>query len=315
MARQELRLGIQPLGPEQDGGALRYAPVRQVVASANSNFIELYGASAGILGVGTGLAYSTIGAALAAATAGQTVRPVPGTYTEDLVVPEGVKLDAWDSVLVGTIEMASDTAVRLHRHFAAANNDVLVLKSGGSGHGFYSANVQDGRGTGGALTGCIGIRNVSNGSVLFANVGVMFVATNGTGVTDGIAGFGHCHFWTPDLYLSTGSIGINATQPNTDYIGYIDHILQLSGATGTTGIRISNANAIVKATITELRADTAYNIVNGSLHLVCSRIVGTRTGTPVFEVSDQSPRLVPAGGTTGQVLTKLSNADYHVGWA
>jgi len=48
---------------------------------------------------------------------------------------------------------------------------------------------------------------------------------------------------------------------------------------------LSDANAIVKATATEIVAGTAYNLVSGSLHLMTTRIVGTRTGVPVLELN------------------------------
>jgi hypothetical protein len=41
------------------------------------------------------------------------------------------------------------------------------------------------------------------------------------------------------------------------------------------------AGAVVKLTASEIVADTAYNIVTGSLYLSCPKITGTQTGTPV----------------------------------
>lgn len=32
-------------------------------------------------------------------------------------------------------------------------------------------------------------------------------------------------------------------------------------------------------------------------------------------ISATSPIIIPPGGTTGQVLVKISNADYDIGWA
>jgi hypothetical protein len=210
-----------------------------------------------------------------------------GTYQESITLASAMRLLAPAATLVGTLTLDGTAAATLDRHYASANNQNLVNKTGGAGHGFYESNVTDMRGVAGAFTGGTGLRNVSGGSVLFARVGVLFVNQDGSGVNDLGAGFGHIHFWTPDLYLAgNNAIGINATNPNTDFIGYIDHILAIvPEPSNTTGIRVANASAIVKVTATEIRAVTAYNVVSGSLHLITSRIVGTRTGSPVFELS------------------------------
>jgi hypothetical protein len=197
--------------------------------------------------------------------------------------------------------MASDSGCHLNKHYASVNNDIVVSKTGGTGQGHYFANWLDTRGTGGALTGCTGIRNVSSGSVIFARVGVLFVCQSGTGIEDSGAGFGHIHFWAADLYLAGNSaVGISAQSANTNIIGYIDHILETGSPTTTTGILVSNSGAIVKATITEIIADAAYNISAGTLHLVCSSLTGTRTGTPVFEMS---PSTLSGTNTGNQTIT------------
>jgi hypothetical protein len=212
-----------------------------------------------------------------------------GTYAESFTLSRGLHLIGPAAIIQGAITMEADTICHIHHHYTTSNNQVAVDKVGATGLACYRSDVLDLRGTGGALTNCTGIRNVSNGSVIFALVGQMFVGTNGQGITDSAAGFGHIHFWTPDLYLAgNNAIGIAAQSASTNIIGYIDHILELSSAapTGTIGIQITNAGAIVKATISEIIADTVYSITAGSLHIQCPRMSGAFTGSPVHEVSD-----------------------------
>jgi hypothetical protein len=212
-----------------------------------------------------------------------------GTYAESLTVPNNVHLNAPGITLIGTVSLGNSASVTLHRHYPSAGGQTLVAKSGGAGHGFYNARILDMRGATGALTGGQGLQNTSNGSVLFAFVGVLYVAANGIGVGDGGAGFGHIHFWTPDLYLAGNSaIGINAQTPNSDFIGYIDHILEFGTPNGCTGVRLQNG--IVKLTASEVIAEAAYNVIGGSLHISCPKLTGTRTGTPVAELTNQALR-------------------------
>jgi len=211
-----------------------------------------------------------------------------GVYTENIELSEGVNLDAPSATLVGTLSIASNCYAKLNKHYTSANNQNAVNKAGGTGMAHYFANVLDTRGTAGTLTGCQGIRNVSNGSVIFSKVGVLYVGQGGVGVGDSAVGFGHIHFWTPDLYLGgDGAIGINAVSNGSNIIGYIDHVLEINAPDNTIGIFLNHASAIVKATITEIIADKVYDVDAGSLHIVCSKLTGTREGTPVVEISKE----------------------------
>lgn len=213
-----------------------------------------------------------------------------GTYSESLTIPSNIHVIGTAATLVGTVTLGNNSGCTLNRHYASANDQNLVQKGSGSGHGFYKTNVTDMRGTSGTLTGGQALRNVSNGSVLFAFVGVLYVSANATGVSDGAAGFGHIHFWTPDLYLAgNDAVGISA-QNLSNFIGYIDHILEFGTPNGSIGIRLTNAGAVVKVTASEIIAETAYSISSGNLHVSCPRIVGTRTGTPACEISNMALR-------------------------
>ena len=242
---------------------------------------------------------SAITAAEALITAGQRTAQVlvqdAGVYTEDLSVGDGVHVLAPSATLIGTVTLGNDASVTLNRQYAAADAQTMVQKGAGVGHGFYRANVLDMRGVDAAFTGGTALRNVSNGSVLFATVGVLFVAANGLGVSDSGAGFGHIHFWTPDLYLAgDDAVGISAAN-NSNFIGYIDHILEIGGPAGTIAIRLTNAGASVKLTASEVIAGTAYSVSSGALHITCPRLVGTRSGSPACELSNVA--LIGAWGT------------------
>lgn len=254
-------------------------------------------------GLTLGAAKLTIAAGITAAAAlvagGQRTAQVhvidAGTYAENLTISDGVHVLAPTANLIGTAELGDDSSLTLNRHYAAANGQTLVQKSGGGGHGFYRANALDTRGTAGTLTGGLAIRNTSGNSILFAQVGVVYVGQDGEGVSDAAAGFGHIHFWTPDLYLAgANAIGIRARN-NSNFIGYIDHILEIGTPAGTTAISLENGGAIVKLTASEIIADTAYAIAAGALHVTCPKLTGTRTGTPACELSNVA--LIGAWGT------------------
>jgi hypothetical protein len=83
-------------------------------------------------------------------------------------------------------------------------------------------------------------------------------------------------------------------------IGYSDHILEIGTPTNTVAISVTDVSAIVKIVVAEIIADTAYNITAGSLHLICSRLSGSRTGTPIFEVSPSTL----SGTNTGDVVVE-----------
>lgn len=249
----------------------------------------------------------SIGAAITAAeallaTGQRTVQVLvqdAGVYIEDLAISDGVHVYAPTATLIGTVTLGNDASLTVNRHYAAAPAQTLVQKGAGAGHGFYRANVLDTRGIDADLIDGIALRNVSNGSVLFATVGVLYVAAGGVGVSDGGAGFGHIHFWTPDLYLAgNDAVGISAAN-NSNFIGYIDHILEIGSPTGTIAIRLTNAGASVKLTASEVIAGTAYSVSNGALHITCPRLVGTRTGSPACELSNVA--LIGAWGTIDAV--------------
>lgn len=248
-------------------------------------------------GTNPALAKLTFGAASTAAdaliTAGaDAVRILVldgGTYSNSsLRLSENVHLTAPAATFVGLVRIDANASFHIDKHYpAAGSTDVMVRHDGGSaGAAIYSCNISDGRGVDGLKTGA---RNVVNngggGRNLFVRVGIMYVSQDGVGVGD-VSGTdaGHIHILIPDVYLAgNNAIGIEGTglgSNTSNIIGVIDHILEIGGPTATTGIRLDDADAIVKLTVSEIIADTAYNIVAGDLYLSCPKITGARVGTP-----------------------------------
>lgn len=237
----------------------------------------------------------TIGSAITAASAliAGTATAVKinvfdgGTYTESIVVPENVHIDASAATIIGTVEVSANASCHFDKHFAANNGADMAKHAGGAtGAAVYSVNISDGRGIGGALTGANNVSNKGGGGRnFFVRVGILYVGSIGTGIGDVSSGdAGHIHFLVPDLYLAgndaIGILGASQGAGDSNIIGSSDHILEIGGPTNTTGINMTSADAEVKIVVAEIIADTAYNISAGSLYLSCPKITGTKTGTP-----------------------------------
>lgn len=232
-----------------------------------------------------------------------------GNYEEDVAMLDNTSLNAPGATLIGQLTLPSNCSVRLNRHFASEADQDVVQKTGGAGYGFYFVNKLDGRGFTGTLTGCTCLRNVSNGSVIFAQVGVMFVPEDGFGVRDGAAGFGHIHFWTPDLYLAgDNAVGVRA-QNLSNFIGYIDHVLEVDSPSNCTAFELTNADAVVKATVTEIICNRAWNITNGQLYLNTPKVTvsGSNVGTPVFLTANTQAAQTFTGAQRGAITTLVED--------
>jgi len=228
-----------------------------------------------------------------------------GTYSENLVLGPDMILHAPAATVVGTLQLDDGCSALLDRQYPSASNDQVMLSritTGGGEISSYRANIVDGRGVGGAVTGTINIQNEAETGVIFCWVGQVFVAQGGFGVRDSAgAGFGHVHFIFNDLYLAgNNAIGLRNTNAATNLIGYIDHILEIGTPTGTKGVQILASGGVVKLTASEIIADEAYDIAGGTFYLSCPKVTGTLTGTPT---SIQSNRLVITDESRPTTLT------------
>jgi hypothetical protein len=274
----------------------------------------------------------TIGAAITAAaaliTGGQPRARVEildaGTYTETLTISANVIVIGRAATLVGTLTLDAGAQAHFNEHYAAAGSTTMVEAITASGlHSFYSANILDGRGTGGALTNVDLIRNGTSGRVLFTRVGVAFVPQGGIGVRDatGGGGFGHIHCSFRDLYLAGNNAqGMRTNNATSNLIGYIDHVLEISAPTGTVAFDLRDAGAVIKVTVSEVIADEVWNISAGDLYITCPKLTGTRTGTAarvnegdvVGPASAVAEQIALFDGTTGKLI-KDSGSKIEVG--
>lgn len=209
-----------------------------------------------------------------------------GIYTENISIPSNVKLFGESATVVGGITLLENSSVDIFKHYASANGQNMVNKES-PGSSEYTSFIIDTRGLAGNLSGVTAIRNVSSNSILFVDNQKIFVGLNSTGIFDNSAQSGHIHFNSKDIYLTgNNAIGINGNN-NSNIIGFVDHILPIGSPTGTVAIRTGNASATIKVSGLEIISETAYNIHAGSdVQLVIPKIVGTRIGTPVFDLSN-----------------------------
>jgi hypothetical protein len=233
-------------------------------------------------------AITTAETLITAGATGVRITVIDGSsYTENITVPTNIAVDAKGATLIGSVNVTGGSEIFLDRHVANANNQAMLTCEGaGTGPAIYWSNISDGRGESGTLTGVRNIRNIGGGGKnLFARVGILYTGISGVGVGDVSSGnAGHIHIELLDLYLagnnSIGVLGASQGGGNANIVGWIDHILEIGSPTGTVGISMTAAGAVVKLTASEIVADTAYNIVSGSLYLSCPKITGLTVGTP-----------------------------------
>lgn len=236
-----------------------------------------------------GSAVTAASALLAAGAAAIRIDVVDGgTYTEaaQLEIPSDVHVTAPASIFIGTVAVSGNSSFTVNKHFAPSNDAVMVEHAGGgAGAGLYVANICDGRGVGGSLTGVNNFRSSGGGGRnLFVRPGIVYVGAGGIGLGEvSVGDAGHSHLLIADLYLAgnnaVGILGASQGAGASNVIGFIDHILEIGSPTGTVGIRVNAAAAIVKLVCGEVVADTAYDVSNGTLHLNCLKVTGTITKT------------------------------------
>lgn len=232
-----------------------------------------------------------------------------GSYEESITIPDNVELIGESATIIGKITIKNNCKVNIYAHYASEGTQQMLVKEGTS-HAYYKTVISDGRGLAGNLTWCTNIYNSTQSSILFTDVELMFVGTNGSGIREVSSTTGHIHFNIKDMYLNSNGRGIYAQGVASNIIGKIDHIIKSSGATGTTAISITTANSVVKITVDEIVADTVYNIEDGILYLNCPKISGATIGIPAFlPVSQQElNQLTNNGAIIARVV--LTQAEY-----
>jgi hypothetical protein len=229
-------------------------------------------------------------------------------YTEatTLTIPTDVHVLAPGAGLIGRVLLQAGASFVIDRHYAQNDSHTMVNTTGTGvdGTSIYRTRMSDGRGIPGG-TVRTGVKNFSNvgtaGKNLFVKAETILVGADGRGLGDSTGGTGHLHFAVGDLYLAgANAVGIYGTQSGPQaatMVGFIDHVLETGTHANTSAIVLDGANVTLSLTCNDLSADTAWNLANSaSLYLSCTKIVGTRTGTPVRLligdlVDDTSPQL------------------------
>ena len=233
-----------------------------------------------------------------------------GTYTENLSI--GSKfVSAPGATIVGTIELGASGAVIVKNHYTAADATTAVSVDNTTGYAYYIClDRLDARGVGGTFTSCDAVRNQWNSMVLHVKCPVIIGSQTAVFATNNITG--HIHLDVNDIYCTgSGNVGVYADGSggnNGRIYGKVDHIINLSGATSSIGIYCNSAGSIISLTCNEINCDTAYNVASGSLYLICPRLIGTRTGSPVLEVSDDTLSGVNTGNETTTTIGSLINS-------
>lgn len=242
--------------------------------------------------VGVGLAYTSIQAAIDSINDASQSRPyeiaaAPGVYIENIATKSWVNVIGESAFIVGNVVLADNVKIIIQDLTAVGT----VVTKTGTGRATLQVNDIT------VLAGGTGILNQTSTSILFCDIGRIFVGASAIGIGDGSTGFGHTHLHLHDLYLTgDNAIGIAALGAK-NIIGHIDHILRLGSPTGTIGIAVL-ANGIVKMSVNGIVCDEVYNVVaSGTLHLTHSSLSGTRTQAGGSDVRENGmPTANPGAG-------------------
>jgi hypothetical protein len=265
-------------------------PIPTLTPNTNVVYVSKVGNNANS-GLTVALPKLTINAALTAAAALPSPRAVAvldgAEYTEDLTI--GVtSVFAPMATLIGRAILSTNAMLVVKNHYPAIEGSIAVDADNATGYAYYiCADKLDARGRAGTFTACDAVRNIYNGMVLHVKCPVIIGSQTAVNAANNTTG--HIHLDVSDVYCTgSGNVGLYAydvTGVGGRIYGKVDHIINIAGATGSVGVWTVNANSLISITANEINTNTAYDCALGSLYLVCPRIIGTRTGTPVFEVS------------------------------
>ena len=234
----------------------------------------------------------TIGSAIIAAAAlgatGVTINLDAGDYTENITLVANTILLGPGATLIGTISVASDCYIILNEQYSNGNSGVMLDKTGSTGNTYVVINKSDGTGADGSNTGNGNFRNATNGGKLYLRCSSINVS--GWAIADSASAYGNIHCVIGDILLSKAyATGLYLRTSGSNLIGHIGRIVENGSQTDTVGILVNNAGCTIKANISEILTDVAYNLASPTagfgLFLTCPKVTGTRTGTPAIEIS------------------------------
>jgi hypothetical protein len=288
-------------------------PIPTLTPNTNVVYVSKVGNDANS-GLTVALPKLTINAALTAAGALSAPRAVAvldgAEYTEDLTISV-IPVFAPMATLVGRAILSANAMLVVKNHYPATEGSIAVDADNATGYAYYiCADKLDARGKLGTFTACDAVRNIYNGMVLHVKCPVIIGSQ--TAVTAANNTTGHIHLDVSDVYCTgSGGVGLYAydvTGVGGRIYGKVDHIINIAGATGSVGVWTVNANSLISITANEINTNTAYDCTFGSLYLVCPRIIGTRTGTPLLEVSTHTLSGVNTGNETATTIGALINS-------
>lgn len=240
---------------------------------------------------GVATEYATIAAALAAASAGDTVLTPPGAFTERLTVPSGVNLygpmtditsPGGGALTDGAVNLNSGTCIL--NSVTSAAGESAVVKPNTSGTVRFRARIVT------STSGSIGLLNISTtqSGVLLARVDSLYVGPSSFGVGAITQANGHTHFCGEDIYLSgNNAVGVvNAFLSSTTEVN-VQHIL-LAGAPSSTTALSCGAGRI-NARVQQIIAATATNVAAAAtISLFYNQSSGLNSGAGTLLTSTPS---------------------------
>lgn len=248
--------------------------------------------------------YATIGAALAAASAGDVIEVAAGAYTESIVDGVGCTIlgDGVDLTGNGSpnITLINGSRIRL-RSLTVPAAEIGVLQATAAARAHADIDTIN------AGAASFGIVNTAADAILYAKGSTINVAAGGFAVGDITTSDGHIDVDYDNIY-GTGAAGFGLATFGTGFIvGRVGHFLDRTGtltaitAQGTNGVEIVtaeietttgilvNATSSVKVIAGEVECTAAFNVTAGGiLTLIAATLEGTQTGDAWLTVAGQT---------------------------
>lgn len=229
--------------------------------------------------------YLTIGAAITAASAGDTVWVLDSAeYEENVTCVDDVAVYAPHATIKGTVEL-KEMRLTVHKVYRESGGGALVQATNPSGYAeLYASEVRDG-GTGQAIRGTVQ-------AAFLVHANEIYVDGGGVGVADASTGGEHIHVWIGDIYLNSDSAtGLQVTN-TAQILGNVQHIKELGTRSGTLALDVNGGS--MELTCAVVSADTAYDVESGAtLNLVTGTLTGTETNDGTANVVTAATVVTP----------------------
>lgn len=270
-----------------------------------------------VLGQGT---HTTWTAAIASASAGDSIGIRPGTYVENPTGKAGVNIfgmpgdaEIGNVILNGKFSYSGSGAVSLANIAFQTNNDYFLEVTGANNSTVYLSDCQLG------CSNHTGINNTSSGSsVIFVYNCNGGLATTGIGLYNIAAASGGILF--SECQISNGGNSVTASNVSSGVTNFFNTQLNIPISTSGTGFGTmynSYLNTSVQNTTPFTTAGTGnFLISNSSIYAGSASAVNVGTGTTVTatqtNLSSTNTNVVTGGGTFNQGGNVFSNTSFGV---